>query len=62
MSIQNFGGMHTPVCDICGDELPGEFDFYDAVSSKKREGWRGRKVDGEWQDICCVCQEENGHD
>ena len=56
MSIDSFQGIHTPICDYCGGELPSEFDFYDAVNAKKRAGWKSRKIDGEWQDICCECQ------
>lgn len=60
MSIESNGGIHTPICDLCGEELPSEFDFYDAVDAKKREGWKSMKVDGEWQDICCECQRNGG--
>ena len=56
MSIERFGGIYTPTCDICGRELDGEFDFRDAVAAKKREDWKSRKVDGEWQDVCDDCQ------
>ena len=56
MSIERFNGIYTPTCDICGDELPGEFDFYDVVNAKRREGWKSRKVNEEWQDVCCDCQ------
>lgn len=59
MSIDNFQGMYTPTCDICHAELPAEFDFYDAVNAKKREGWKSRKVDGQWEDICPDCQIES---
>lgn len=57
MSIERFGNIYTPTCDRCGAELPGEFDFYDAVNAKKREGWKSRKTNGEWEDICPDCQE-----
>jgi hypothetical protein len=55
MSIERFGGLCIPVCDRCGSELPAETDFYDAVSAKKAAGWRSRKVDDRWEDICDAC-------
>lgn len=59
MSIDRFDGIFTPTCDICGEELPGEFDFYDAVNAKKSAGWLSRKnKKGEWEDVCCECQEK----
>ena len=59
MSIQLFHGIYTPTCDICGEELYGEFDFFDAVDEKKRAGWKSQKVNGEWKDVCCDCQDKN---
>lgn len=56
MSIENFHGAYTAVCDCCGDILPTESDFYEAVNAKKDAGWKSRKVDGEWNDICPDCQ------
>lgn len=56
--IYGAGAFFTPTCDICGEELPAESDFYSAVAAKKREGWKGRKVDDEWEDVCCACQDE----
>ena len=58
MSIEKIGSSYTTTCDICGYELPDEFDFLDAVNAKRAEGWKSRKVDGEWQDVCCNCQED----
>jgi len=58
MSIEKFAGFFTPTCDICGEELPSEYDFYDAVQAKKDEGWKSRKNEyGEWEDVCRTCQE-----
>lgn len=61
MSIERQRGICVPTCDRCGAELPGEFDFYDAVSAKKDAGWKSRKVNGEWEDICdeCLRQEDD---
>ena len=59
MSIDNyFQGLYTPTCDVCGKELPTEFDFNEAVNAKKDVGWETRKVDGQWQDVCRDCQGE----
>lgn len=60
MGIDNFGGIYTPACDICGEELDGEFNFYDAVDAKKRAGWRSQKVNGQWEDVCPECQSLGG--
>lgn len=49
---------YTPTCDVCGDELETEFDFYDAVDAMKSAGWKKRKIDGEWYDICINCSED----
>ena len=58
MSMQRYSGLITPTCDICGDELAGEFDFQLAVQSKKDAGWISQKnKDDEWEDICPNCQE-----
>ena len=48
----------TPVCDVCGDNLDDEWDFYDAVEAKKQAGWRSRKVGDDWIDMCPYCQKE----
>lgn len=58
MSIENMHGAYTAVCDCCGDILPAESDFYDAVNAKKDAGWKSRKIDGEWNDLCPSCQDE----
>jgi len=58
MSIESDDGMHTPTCDYCGDELPAEFDFHDAVQAKKDAGWRSVKDDDEWSDYCPDCYAE----
>jgi len=57
MSIEKDSRMFIPVCDICGEELPPEYNFYDAVDAKKRAGWKSRKTSGEWEDVCTSCQE-----
>ena len=61
--ISKFEGMYTLTCDICGDEYPETFfDFYDAVEAKKENGWKSRKTDGEWVDVCDACLEEESNE
>lgn len=47
---------YIPTCDLCGTELWPEFDWDDAVEAKKAAGWKSKKIDGEWMDICPDCQ------
>ena len=56
MSIERDGGYYVAVCDVCGDCLGEEDDFYAAVEAKKAAGWRSRKANGEWEDVCESCQ------
>ena len=56
MSIAKIYDKHVPICDICGEDLPPEHDFYDAVASSRQADWIKRKRDGEWIDICRECQ------
>ena len=46
------------ICDICGEEIDGLYDFENAVAHKKETGWKSEKYRGEWQDICPECQED----
>lgn len=62
MSIERYYRQYTPVCDYCGEQLAGEESFDDAVRAKREAGWKCRKVNGEWEDICLDCQfEEKGY-
>lgn len=55
--IDNFEGIYTLTCDICGEEANKDFfEFYDAVQYKKNNNWKSRKRNGEWEDICPNCQ------
>ena len=59
MSIENFCGTYTVVCDNCGEEIPDGFSGFDeAVEAKKDEGWKSRKVNGQWEDWCYDCLED----
>lgn len=51
-------GLYTLICDICDHEAKPFFSFQDAVDYKKDNGWRSKKFNGEWHDICPECQEE----
>ena len=58
MSIDKSCGTFNLTCDNCGEELEGDFeDFYEAVEAKKENGWKSRKVDGNWEDWCDKCCE-----
>lgn len=57
MSIERLYGKYTPTCDVCGEDLPPENDFYDAVEARKEAGWRSKKTADGWNDICPECQE-----
>ena len=52
----------TPTCDICGETLDEEYEFYDAVEAKKLAGWRSKKIHGAWYDLCPDCQEKENHE
>lgn len=58
MSIEKFAGFYSLICDNCGKELDEQFyDFYDAIEAKKENGWKSRKVHGNWEDWCEKCCE-----
>lgn len=46
---------YIATCDICGAELPPAYEFYDAIDAKTQNGWKARKIDGEWCDFCPEC-------
>jgi hypothetical protein len=43
-------------CDICHEEVKEFFDFNEAVTHKKQNGWKSQKRSGEWEDVCPNCQ------
>lgn len=62
MSIERHYSYFTAVCDYCGERLPGEMSFQDAVRAKRAAGWESRKTNDEWVDICGDCQfDEKGY-
>lgn len=51
-------GKYTLVCDICGACVDEEYEtFQDTVDARKDLGWKSRKIDGDWADICPDCIE-----
>jgi hypothetical protein len=57
MTMERRGGDIVPVCDICGEELPAEADFRDALEAKRKAGWKtDRLPSGEYEDVCPACQ------
>jgi hypothetical protein len=51
-------GKYTLICDICGAGTHDEFDsFQDAIDAKEDNGWKSKRVEGEWMDICPDCIE-----
>lgn len=57
--IEQFAGMYSLICDVCGEEAEETFwDFHEAVEYKRANGWKSQKHKGEWEDVCPECQEE----
>jgi arabinogalactan endo-1,4-beta-galactosidase len=51
-------GKYTLICDICGAGTDEEFDsFQDVIDARDDIGWKSKRVDGEWLDICQDCIE-----
>ena len=53
-------GKYTLICDICGTGTDEEFDsFQDAIDAREDLGWKSKRVEGEWLDICPDCIEKD---
>lgn len=51
-------GKYTLICDICGASSEEEYEnFQAAKDAGKNLGWKSRKIDGDWADICPECFE-----
>jgi Fe2+ or Zn2+ uptake regulation protein len=51
-------GKYTLICDMCGATTEEEYEtFQDAVDAKRDTGWKSKKIDGEWVDLCPGCIE-----
>ncbi len=58
--IERYKNKFILYCDVCGEEAEEEFyEFDEAVEYKKDNGWRSRKIKGEWADICPECLGED---
>jgi hypothetical protein len=59
MTIRNHNGEHIAECDECGSEVyGGTTEFLDFIQELKNDGWRIRKVEGEWEHYCEACSED----
>lgn len=59
--IHKIHGLFHLECDVCGQEARINFgEFQGAVDFKKREGWKSRRHNGRWEDVCSECQEKEG--
>jgi hypothetical protein len=45
----------TVKCDECGEETNGDWTVSEARESARDDGWRRRRIDGRWLDICPTC-------
>ena len=59
MSIDRMYDDYILSCDICGAEYIFP-DFAAAVEYKRDNGWKSRRGNGEWADICPDCQRLDG--
>lgn len=58
MSIEKDDRTYQLRCDVCGKTQKGFKNFYEAVDFKKDKesnGWRSRKFDSDWKDLCPSC-------
>jgi len=55
--IDRVYGKQVPTCDGCGDTLPPQETFQDALDAIKEEGWASDPVNGEFENYCKECKE-----
>lgn len=55
-SLKGQTRVYIPTCDICGTQLSAQYVWPDAVAAEKNAGWKSKKIDGEWMDLCQDCQ------
>ena len=54
--IDRQGGKVLIECDTCDEVFDGDSgDFSEVVAAAKREGWRFKKIGGEWVHGCPRC-------
>ena len=52
--VKEKDGSFNLVCDCCGTSINAA-SWDEAKASKSLYGWKSRKVNGEWQDVCDDC-------
>lgn len=53
-------GKYTLICDICGAGTDEEYKtFQVAVDSREDTGWKSKKIDGDFVDLCPDCSEKD---
>lgn len=53
------GGLFYIRCDVCGERTDELFyDFNEVAEYKRENGWKSRRVNGQWEEICPDCVEE----
>jgi len=50
-------GTYQTICDICGKGGEEHDTFDQCIEMKHNEDFRGKKVNGEWIDLCDECYE-----
>ena len=55
MAIEREYGKLVPTCDVCYIQLDEEDTFDDAIASMKDHGWKSVRIDGEFEDHCSEC-------
>ena len=55
MSIETIAGEFIATCDICGEQLQSKRMFLDAVQTKRDAGWKIKKTEWGYEDICPEC-------
>lgn len=51
-------GKYILICDICQAVTDEEYEtFQDAVDAREDIGWKSRKIDDSWADLCPDCLE-----
>ena len=53
-------GKYILSCDICSAAAEEEYEtFQDAVDAKSDKGWKSKKIEGQWVDVCLDCLKKN---
>lgn len=57
MTMNRDQGLLTFECDDCGEVLEtSEFEFIEALSALKEEGWVAAKLGQKWEHFCPQCK------